>query len=57
MTRGTTRRELARAALESVAYQSYDLVGAMLADAEALAAGPETAADAGCGRDPGSMAA
>ena len=33
MTRGTTRRELARAALESVAYQTRDLLDAMLEDA------------------------
>ena len=39
LTRGTTRREIARAALESVAYQTRDLVGAMLADAEALPGG------------------
>jgi glycerol kinase len=32
LTRGTTRRELARAALESVAYQSRDLLEAMHAD-------------------------
>ncbi len=32
MTRGTTRRELARAALESVAYQTRDLLAAMQAD-------------------------
>ena len=36
VTRGTTRHEIARAALESVGYQTYDLVNAMLADAEAL---------------------
>ncbi len=33
MTRGTTRRELARAVLEGVAYQTRDLLEAMLADA------------------------
>ena len=33
MTRGTTRRELARAVLESVGYQTRDLLDAMLADA------------------------
>ena len=33
ITRGTTRNELARAALESVAYQSRDLLEAMTADA------------------------
>jgi glycerol kinase len=32
MTRGTTKRELARAALESVAYQTRDLLEAMQAD-------------------------
>ena len=32
VTRGTTRREIARAALESVAYQTRDLVDAMRAD-------------------------
>ena len=33
ITRGTTRREFARAVLESVAYQTRDLLAAMLADA------------------------
>jgi glycerol kinase len=33
ISRGTTRKELARAALESVAYQSRDLLEAMIADA------------------------
>ena len=32
LTRGATRREIARAALESVAYQTRDLIGAMRAD-------------------------
>jgi glycerol kinase len=32
MTRGTTRRELARAVLECVAYQTRDLLDAMRAD-------------------------
>jgi glycerol kinase len=32
LTRGATRNEIARAALESVAYQTRDLVGAMQAD-------------------------
>ena len=32
ITRGTTRREIARAALESVAYQTCDLIDAMRAD-------------------------
>ncbi len=32
ITRGTTRREIARAALESVAYQTLDLIDAMRAD-------------------------
>ncbi len=35
ITRGTTRRELARAALESVGFQTRDLLGAMLDDAGA----------------------
>jgi glycerol kinase len=34
MTRGTTRRELARAVLESVAYQTRDLLDAMHADVD-----------------------
>jgi len=34
ITRGTERAHLARAALESIAYQSADLVAAMVADAE-----------------------
>ena len=33
ISRGTTRREIARAALEAVAYQTRDLLGAMWADA------------------------
>ena len=33
ITRGTTRKELARAALEAVGYQTRDLLGAMLEDA------------------------
>ncbi len=32
LTRGSTRNEIARAALESVAYQTRDLIGAMRAD-------------------------
>ena len=47
LTRGTTRREIARAALESVGFQSYDLVSAMLADAEALQGGADAGPDAG----------
>jgi glycerol kinase len=39
ITRGTTRREIARAALESVAYQTHDLVSAMRADLDDGAAG------------------
>jgi glycerol kinase len=35
LTRGATRKEIARAALESVAYQTRDLIGAMQADAGA----------------------
>ena len=38
LTRGTTRRELARAALESVGYQTRDLLEAMYADAGAYTA-------------------
>jgi glycerol kinase len=34
MTRGTTRAELARAVLEGVAYQTRELLGAMLLDAD-----------------------
>jgi glycerol kinase len=34
LTRGTTAAQLARAALESIAYQSADLLGAMPADAK-----------------------
>ncbi len=46
VTRGTTRREIARAALEGVGYQTYDLINAMLADAEALSGGLDTVAEA-----------
>lgn len=35
VTRGTTRKELARAALEAVGYRTHDLVDAMQADAAA----------------------
>ncbi|MCL2430771.1 MAG: FGGY-family carbohydrate kinase, partial [Alphaproteobacteria bacterium] len=35
LTRGTTRKELARAALESVGYQTRDLLAAMYADVSA----------------------
>jgi glycerol kinase len=38
LTRGTTRKELARAALESVGYQTRDLLNAMYADVGASAA-------------------
>jgi len=38
LTRGTTRKELARAALESIGFQTRDLLGAMYADA-AMATG------------------
>ncbi len=38
LTRGSTRNEIARAALESVAYQTRDLIGAMRADSEAFEA-------------------
>lgn len=34
LTRGTTRREIARAALEAVAFQTHDLVAAMRAQAD-----------------------
>ena len=44
ITRGTTHREIARAALESVAFQTSDLIDAMRADAGA------GAADAGTGK-------
>ena len=37
LTRGATRKEIARAALESVGYQTRDLVEAMRADAAAIA--------------------
>jgi glycerol kinase len=37
LTRGTSRKELARAALESVGYQTRDLLGAMRADAGEVA--------------------
>ena len=49
MTRGTTRRELARAALESVAYQTRDLLAAMQADLPSGWAGaqPVTRVDGG----------
>ena len=36
LTRGATRKEIARAALESVAYQTRDLIGAMQADSGTL---------------------
>jgi glycerol kinase len=50
LTRGTTRKELARAALESVGYQTHDLLGAMYDDAtQALgrAANPVVRVDGG----------
>ncbi|MCK8787509.1 glycerol kinase GlpK [Roseomonas sp. NAR14] len=46
LTRGTTRRELARAALESVGYQTRDLLEAMRADA-GLAEGTVIRVDGG----------
>jgi glycerol kinase len=39
LTRGATRKEIVRAALESVAYQTRDLIGAMRADEGAHAGG------------------
>ena len=42
MTRGTTRKELARAALEAVAYQTRDLLDAMQADIAAAWTGAPT---------------
>ncbi len=50
LTRGSTRKELARAALESVAYQTRDLVAAMRADLGAAfdgAAAPVIRVDGG----------
>ena len=48
ITRGTTRREIARAALEAVAYQTFDLVEAMRADfGSAQGAGAIIRADGG----------
>ena len=41
LTRGSTRNEIARAALESVAYQTRDLIEAMRADSGASEAGGE----------------
>jgi glycerol kinase len=39
LTRGATRKEIVRAALESVGYQSRDLIDAMRADSQALGHG------------------
>ena len=47
LTRGSTRKEIARAALESVAHQTRDLIGAMRADAGALADGGVIRVDGG----------
>ena len=47
LTRGTTRREIARAALESVAFQTHDLVEAMRADAAGNAEAPVIRVDGG----------
>jgi glycerol kinase len=44
LTRGATRKELARAALESVGYQTLDLLAAMRADIAAAGVPGETAA-------------
>jgi glycerol kinase len=52
MTRGTTRRELARAALECVAYQTRDLLAAMQADL-----GPDWSVEHNVIRVDGGMAA
>jgi glycerol kinase len=42
LTRGSTRKELARAALESVGYQTRDLIGAMHADVGGALSGPRS---------------
>ena len=47
LTRGSTRKEIARAALESVGYQTRDLVEAMRADAGALGLGETIRVDGG----------
>jgi glycerol kinase len=44
LTRGSTRRELARAALESVGFQSLDLLNAMQADVSNIGVAFDTAA-------------
>jgi glycerol kinase len=61
LTRGTTRAHVVRATLESLAFQSRDLVDAMARDAHARVralqvdggAGGERLADAVPGRSPG----
>jgi glycerol kinase len=47
LTRGSTRKEIARAALESVGYQTRDLVEAMRADAGPLGEGAVIRVDGG----------
>jgi glycerol kinase len=47
LTRGSTRREIARAALESVGYQTRDLIDAMRADAGAIGQGAPIRVDGG----------
>ena len=47
LTRGTTRREIARATLETIGYQTRDLLGAMLSDYGAPEAGTVVRVDGG----------
>jgi glycerol kinase len=47
LTRGATRKEIVRAALESVAYQTRDLIAAMRADEGASATSPVLRIDGG----------
>ena len=47
LTRGTTRREIARATLETIGYQTRDLLGAMLGEYGADAAGTVIRVDGG----------
>ncbi len=55
LTRGSTRKEIARAALESVGYQTRDLIDAMRADAGAI--GQDSSRQAAPIRVDGGMAA
>jgi glycerol kinase len=55
ITRGTTKKELARAVLESVAYQTRDLVQAMLADYGAPIADFRLRVDGGLSADDWTM--